>query len=144
MPRPPTWSTLAPVRSESVGASKLPPCLPRASDAILSATALCATTLVKRVLVATDESATATKAVEWAAELAGRFSAELLIVHVVVPENLVGAAADEPSLRGEVLRGLAEKLAGARGRARLVHDSDPAAAIVRTSEEEAVDLIVVG
>ena len=99
---------------------------------------------MKRVLVATDESATATKAVEWAAEMAGRFSAELLIVHVVVPENLVGAAADEPSLRGERLKGLAEKLAGARGRARLVHDSDPAAALVRTAEEEAVDLIVVG
>src|SRR3982074_1887783 len=127
MPRPPTWSTLAPVRSESVGASKLPPCLPRASDAILSATALCPTTLVKRVLVATDESATATKAVEWAAEMAGRFSAELLIVHVVVPENLVGAAADEPSLRGGRLKGLGEELAGDRGRARAGHGTRPRA-----------------
>jgi ubiquinone biosynthesis protein len=96
------------------------------------------------VLVATDESATATQAVEWAAEMAERFSAELLVLHVVVPENLVGAAADETSLRSDRLKGLAEKLAGARGRARLVYDSDPAAAIVRTAEEEAVDLIVVG
>jgi nucleotide-binding universal stress UspA family protein len=99
---------------------------------------------VKRVLVATDESATANKAVEWASEMAGRYGSELLIVHVMVPENLVGAPPDEATIRRERLQGLAERLAGPRGRARVLHDSDPADAIVRTAEEEAADVIVVG
>ena len=99
---------------------------------------------MKRVLVATDESATANKAVEWASEMAGRYGSELLIVHVMVPENLVGAPPDEATIRRERLQGLAERLAGPRGRARVLHDSDPADAIVRTAEEEAADVIVVG
>jgi predicted unusual protein kinase regulating ubiquinone biosynthesis (AarF/ABC1/UbiB family) len=62
----------------------------------------------------------------------------------MAPENLVGAAEDEGALRGERLASLASRLAGARGRARVVYDSDPAEAIVRAAAEEAVDIVVVG
>src|SRR5437588_7114142 len=93
---------------------------------ILPTAARGARSLVKRILVATDESETAGRAVEWAAEMADRYAAELLLLSVIAPENLVGAAEDEGALRGERLAGLASRLAGARGRARVVYDSDPA------------------
>lgn len=98
---------------------------------------------MKRILVATDLSATAARAVEWAAEMAGRYDAELLLLQVVVPENLPAAEgeAEAPATR---LTALAERLAGQRGRALVVYDSDPAGAIVRVAEEERVDLAVVG
>jgi len=101
--------------------------------------------LVKRILVATDESSTAARAVEWAADAAGRYSAELLLLSVLVPENLVGSAADEVAgRRAARLASEAERLGGARGRSRIVFDSDPAAAIVRAAEEEGADMLVVG
>ena len=42
---------------------------------------------VRRVMVGTDRSETATRAVEWAASFAERFGAELHVVQVVVPEH---------------------------------------------------------
>jgi predicted unusual protein kinase regulating ubiquinone biosynthesis (AarF/ABC1/UbiB family)/nucleotide-binding universal stress UspA family protein len=92
---------------------------------------------VERILVATDRSEE-TRAVEWAAELAERFGAELLVLQVVPPEHLLGGA-DVPELDA-----LAERLAGPRARALLVYDSDPSDAIVRIAEEEQADIVVVG
>ncbi|HEX9717683.1 MAG TPA: universal stress protein [Actinomycetota bacterium] len=99
--------------------------------------------------MATDRSETADRAVGWAAALADRYAAELLLVQVVVPTSpgateygaaeatRAGAAADE-------LQKLAFELAGERARSQvLVHD-DPAMAIVRASEEERADVLVVG
>jgi ubiquinone biosynthesis protein len=43
-----------------------------------------------RFRVATDRSDTATRAVEWAAEMAHRYAAELLVLQVVAPEHVVG------------------------------------------------------
>src|SRR2546427_2950323 len=100
--------------------------------------------LVKRILVATDESPTAAHAVEWAAETADRYGAELVLVTVVMPDNLAGSSEEEAVAKEKRLGALAEKLAGPRGRVRLVYDSDPAAAIVRAAEEEDVDMVVVG
>jgi predicted unusual protein kinase regulating ubiquinone biosynthesis (AarF/ABC1/UbiB family)/nucleotide-binding universal stress UspA family protein len=100
--------------------------------------------MVKRILVATDESPTAAHAVEWAAETAHRYGAELLLVSVLVPENLVGSLEEETAAKGLRLTELAQTLAGARGRALVVSDSDPATAIVRAAEEEAADMLVVG
>ena len=42
---------------------------------------------VRLVMVGTDRSETATRAVEWAAAFAERFGAELHVVQVVVPEH---------------------------------------------------------
>src|SRR5213596_2156305 len=103
---------------------------------------------VGRVMVATDRSETADRAVGWAATLADRYGAELYVVQVVVPANpavteygaaeatQAGAAADE-------LQRFAMGLAGERGRSRVM-DDDPAMAIVRAAEEEAADVLVVG
>ncbi len=104
---------------------------------------------VSRVMVATDRSETADRAVGWAAALADRYGAELLLVQVVVPTSpgateygaaeatRAGAAADE-------LHKLAFELAGERARSQVLVDDDPAMAIVRASEEERADVLVVG
>jgi len=104
---------------------------------------------VGRVMVATDRSQTADRAVGWAATLADRYGAELYVVQVVVPANPAiteygaaeatqgGAAADE-------LQRFAMGLAGERGRSRVMVDDDPAMAIIRAAEEEAADVLVVG
>jgi ubiquinone biosynthesis protein len=100
-------------------------------------------------MVATDRSATADRAVGWAATLADRYGAELFVVQVVVPANpaatqygaaeatQAGAAADE-------LQRYVIGLAGERGRSRVMVDDDPAMAIVRAAEQEAADVLVVG
>jgi nucleotide-binding universal stress UspA family protein len=93
---------------------------------------------VRLVLVATDRSETAERAVRFAAELADRFEAELLVLRV-----LVGNAGD----RAEVARELAEHvetLAGERKRSAIVSGDDPAEAIVEAARREKVDVLVVG
>jgi predicted unusual protein kinase regulating ubiquinone biosynthesis (AarF/ABC1/UbiB family)/nucleotide-binding universal stress UspA family protein len=104
---------------------------------------------VSRVMVATDRSNTADRAVRWAASMADRFDAELFVVQVIVPEHPASteygaaertradAAADE-------LRRHAYDLAGERSRARVVVDDDPAMAIVRAAEEDRADVLIVG
>jgi ubiquinone biosynthesis protein len=104
---------------------------------------------VSRVMVATDRSQTAERAVRWAANMAARFDAELFVVQVILPEHpadteygaaertRADAAADE-------LRQNAYDLAGERSRSRVVIDDDPAMAIVRAAEEERADVLVVG
>jgi ubiquinone biosynthesis protein len=102
---------------------------------------------VGRILVATDQSASATHAVRWAADMAKRYGAELILLQVVIPRD--PATSDGPAevspehTRGELTR-LAEEMAGPRGRARVVVDPDPARAIVQASEESGVDVVVVG
>jgi predicted unusual protein kinase regulating ubiquinone biosynthesis (AarF/ABC1/UbiB family)/nucleotide-binding universal stress UspA family protein len=99
--------------------------------------------MVERILVATDRSETATRAVEWAAEMAERYSAELLLLQVLAPEHLIGLPAS-----GEVaaaqLAELAMRMGGPRGRARVELDSRPAETIVQVAMEERADIIVVG
>ena len=96
---------------------------------------------VDRVMVATDRSETADRAVRWAANVAAAYRAELLLLQVL-------PAADVPevalSLADEELRRFAEEIAGARGRARVVVDDDPARAILDAVEAERVDVVVVG
>src|SRR5437764_13888666 len=104
---------------------------------------------IKRIVVATDRSQTATRAVDWAAEMAERYGAELHIVQVVVPESEAGteagpAEATRASFAGEELKRYAQEVAGPRGTARIVVDTDPAMAIVRAAEEAEADLLVVG
>src|SRR2546426_5016676 len=87
--------------------------------------------LVRRILVATDRSETADHAVAWAAEMAGRYEAELLLLQV-------GSASVEE------LQRFAEEVAGGRGRARVAPGDDPAKVICEVGEDEDVDVIVVG
>lgn len=105
--------------------------------------------MIERILVATDRSETAQRAESWAATLANRYEAELVVVQVLPQENLGGtqAALAEGTRAGFAAAELtrrAEELAGARGTARVVIDDDPAMAIVRLADEERADVLVVG
>ena len=104
---------------------------------------------VRRVMVGTDRSETAERAMRWAAGFAERFEADLFVVQVVLPEHpadteygaaertRAGAAADD-------LQHHAQALAGERGHAKVVVDDDPAMAIVQATEDEGIDVLVVG
>ncbi|HKI28412.1 MAG TPA: AarF/UbiB family protein [Actinomycetota bacterium] len=104
---------------------------------------------VARVMVGTDRSETAERAVLWAAAFADAYSAELHVVQVVIPLHPADtehgtaevtrarAAADE-------LQTYATTIAGARGFAHVVIDDDPALAIVHATEDHDIDVLVVG
>jgi ubiquinone biosynthesis protein len=95
---------------------------------------------VQRVVVATDRSKTAERAVAWAAELAARYAAELVIVQVIPAANgEVDIAGAEASLQE-----LAREIAGDRGQARVRVHSDPPQAIVDAAADEGADVLVVG
>ncbi len=100
----------------------------------------------RRVMVGTDRSETAERAVRWAAIFAERSGAELHLVQVIVPEHGSGAggwtserftAATEDLIQHG--RSIAGECFG-----RVIVDNDPAMAIVRAAEEGAVDVLVVG
>ncbi|HYY07953.1 MAG TPA: AarF/UbiB family protein [Actinomycetota bacterium] len=104
---------------------------------------------VRRVMVGTDRSETASRAVEWAASFAERFGAELHVVQVIVPEHPADTehgAAEATRARGvaDELQHYATGIAGELGRAHVVVDDDPAMAIVRSSEDQGIDVLVVG
>jgi ubiquinone biosynthesis protein len=101
--------------------------------------------VIDRILVATDQSETATRAVAWAAEMSGRYAAELLVLQVIPPEHLTGPDADRSAqAAADKLAALTRDVCRDRGRPLVVYDSDPAEAIVRACEDERVDLVVVG
>ena len=93
---------------------------------------------IGRVLVATDRSETAAHAVAWAADLAERFEAELVLCQIFVPPAVPPADAEQQLL------GDAQDVAGARGRAVIATGEDPAQAIVAAADEQDVDVLVVG
>ncbi len=102
-----------------------------------------------RVMVGTDRSETAERAVEWAAALAERYAAELHVVQVVVPthptDTEYGAAeVTRARAAADELQGYATRIAGDRGHAHVVIDDDPALAIVHATEEHGIDVLVVG
>src|SRR5919197_1176353 len=104
---------------------------------------------VDPVMVGTDRSETAERAVAWAASFADRFGADLYVVQVVIPSHPADtehglaertrAEAAEQDLRTQV-----ERIAGDRGHAVVVIDDDPAMAIVRAAEDQKADVLVVG
>ncbi len=107
---------------------------------------------MQRVLVATDRSETSERAVQWAADLAGRFAAELILVQVVLPDPADDVLTDDldrvddhllSATRAELGR-LADELAGPSGRAKVVVAEEPADAIVQVAYDEKADVIVVG
>ncbi|MGB2952527.1 MAG: universal stress protein [Gaiellaceae bacterium] len=93
---------------------------------------------VRCVLVATDRSETADRAVRWAADMAERYEADLLVLRVLLSDDgVVAEAARE-------LAGYAHEVAGERGRSSVVVADDPADAIVAAAERERADVVVVG
>src|SRR5216117_3845514 len=104
---------------------------------------------VNRILVATDRSKTADRAVRFAAALADRYGSELLILQVLLPQNEpateAGAAeATRVGFASEELQKFAREVAGPRGQARVVIDTDPSRAILQTIDQADVDAVVVG
>ena len=97
------------------------------------------------MLVATDRSDTASRAVQWAAEMSGACAADLLVLQVVAPEHLTAQGGDSTTqAAADDLATFTRRVCGERGLPLLVYDSDPADAIVRVCEQERVDLVVVG
>jgi nucleotide-binding universal stress UspA family protein len=84
---------------------------------------------VGRILVGTDRSETATRAVKWAHDMARRYEAELIVLQ----------AGGE---QAELERYVQEHAPGARW--RVDSEVDPAASIIAAAEAEDVDVIVVG
>src|ERR1044071_5423893 len=85
---------------------------------------------VSRVLVATDRSETAERAVRFASDMAERYEAELFLLRVLLSDD---------GVLGEAARELAEharELAGERGRSAVVLGEDPAEAIVEAAKRE--------
>ena len=93
---------------------------------------------VRRVLVATDRSETAERAVRFAVEMAQRYEAELVLLRVLLSDE--GTLAEA----GRELAEYARELAGDSGHSAVVVAEDPAEAIVAAAEREQADVIVVG
>jgi ubiquinone biosynthesis protein len=93
---------------------------------------------VRRVLVATDLSETAGRAVRFAAEMASRYDAELVVLRVLVGTEISRADAIAE------LDAYVEQLDGERKRSAIVSAEDPADAIVDAARRENVDVLVVG
>jgi nucleotide-binding universal stress UspA family protein len=93
---------------------------------------------VRLVLVATDRSETAERAVRFAAQMAARYEAELLVLRV-----LVGSEVSRTEAAAELETYVAE-LDGERKRSAVVSAEDPADAIVEAARRERADVLVVG
>jgi ubiquinone biosynthesis protein len=93
---------------------------------------------LRRILVATDRSETAELAVQFAADMAVRFEAELLLCQVVIPP------AEAPPHASEELTEYGRQFAGELARGVVSTGEDPAQAIVDAAEAEDADVVVVG
>src|SRR5438105_9996412 len=99
---------------------------------------------IKHILVATDRSQTSARAVEWAALMAERYGASLVVLQVLPPPSPGGSEPEATDSAAQELAVFVRRLAGMHARPKLVFDSDPSRAIVRAAAEEAVDVVVVG
>ena len=114
---------------------------------------------MKRILVATDGSETADRAVDYAAKLAKQYDADLLIANVVggygLPDNLFTRFTDAQQVWLQELLELisAQMLTKARDRARglgvasiqlVSRAGDVAQTIADIAEEKDADVVVVG
>lgn len=115
---------------------------------------------IEKILCPTDFSEPASKGLEAAVELAEKFSAELLLVHVIMPSAVTGSVMvvagtvaegfhtpltiqELEKNAGEQMQKLAQELIPSRRTFRFrVLFGRPAEEIARLAEEEAVDLIV--
>jgi nucleotide-binding universal stress UspA family protein len=107
--------------------------------------------MFKRILVGTDGSDSASKAVAHAADLAKSMGAELLVMHSYPPArqdvgSTFGRAEAYPGQEiGQAILRDAEKHFGDGQKIRTVlREGDPAEALIDVADEESIDLIVVG
>ena len=92
---------------------------------------------VRRILVGTDRSQTATRAVRWAAQMAERYEAELIVCQSV--RDFMDKATTQRELAD-----YAAEVVGSEARALAAQGNDPARVMVEVAKEEDVDVIVVG
>ena len=86
---------------------------------LLGAAGVASSDAIERIVVASDRSETATRAVAWAAEMARRYEAQLTVVQVFVPGPPPPGAETELAV-------YAEEIAGSGTRARVDAGEDPA------------------
>jgi ubiquinone biosynthesis protein len=92
---------------------------------------------VRRILVGTDQSETATRAVRWAAEMAERYEAELIVTQTV-REGMERATTQRE------LDAYVAEVVGPDTRTIVREATDPAKQMVEIADEEDVDVLVVG
>jgi ubiquinone biosynthesis protein len=95
---------------------------------------------IRRVMVTTDRSATAERAVRWAANLARPCQAELIVAQILPAEDeTIDRARAAASLEKSVM-----KLGVARTRIHVVVSPDVSAGILQAADDAQVDVLVVG
>ena len=92
---------------------------------------------VRRILVGTDRSETATRAVRWAAQMAEQYEAELIVC------QSVRDGMDKLSTQRDLAE-YTEEIVGPEARPLAAQGNDPAQVMVELAKEEDVDVIVVG
>jgi ubiquinone biosynthesis protein len=92
---------------------------------------------VRRILVGTDRSETATRAVRWAAQMAELYEAELIVC------QSVRDGMDKATTQNELAEYAAE-VVGPQARALTARGNDPALVMVDLAKAEDIDVIVVG
>jgi nucleotide-binding universal stress UspA family protein len=107
--------------------------------------------MFKKILVGTDGSDTATRAVAHGAELAEAMGAELVLVHAFAPPrtdvgSTFGRSDAYPGQEiGQAVLRDAEKHHGKKVKIKaILREGDPAEGLIDVAEEEGVDLIIVG
>ncbi len=107
--------------------------------------------MFRKILVGTDGSDSATKAVSHAADLAGAMGAELVLIHVYpAPRSDVGStfgradAYPGQEIGQAVLRDAEKHYAGKVKVKTVLREGDPAEGLIDVAEEEGIDLIIVG
>jgi nucleotide-binding universal stress UspA family protein len=107
--------------------------------------------MFKKILVGTDGSDSATKAVSHAADLASAMGAELVLIHVYpAPRSDVGStfgradAYPGQEIGQAVLRDAEKHYAGKVKVKTVLREGDPAEGLIDVAEEEGIDLIIVG
>ena len=92
---------------------------------------------MRRILVGTDRSETATRAVRWAAQMAELYEAELIVC------QSVRDGMDKATTQNELAE-YSAKVVGSQARPLAARGNDPALVMVDVAKNEDVDVIVVG
>lgn len=117
--------------------------------------------MINKILVATDGSEHAKKAIDYACDLALKYDAEVSLLHVIhkagVPKSLlkvIGAHRIEKTPEHAILTEIGDRIIemaerafkerGVRNFRSSIIEGDPAQAIIEFAREEGVDMIVMG
>ena len=92
---------------------------------------------MQRILVGTDRSETATRAVRWAADMASRYEAELIVC------QSVRTGMDKAATQRELTEYVAD-VVGPDARVLAAEGNDPASVMVDLVKAEDIDVLVVG